>query len=260
MYWPNFICIGTTILYTYDIPIFGKIMDQVWNGIVEGLRLFFTGDPVLWEIIGVSGQVSGIALLISALIGIPLGAFLGLVHFTGRRLVQAFIYTGMGLPPVVVGLAVYLMLSRSGILGPLNWPWIPDLFTIPAMILAQVIIASPLVIGYTMSAVSEVSMELRLQIRSLGATPFQVTLAVLREARLGVIVALVGGLGSIISEVGAVMMVGGNIEGSTRVLTTAIMLETRRGNISLAIGLGMVLLMLSFIINSGITQLQGKGK
>lgn len=235
-------------------------MDQVWNGIIEGFRLFFTGDPALWEIILVSGQVSGIALLISALIGIPLGAFLGLVHFRGRRLAQAIIYTGMGLPPVVVGLAVYLMLSRNGILGPLNWPWIPELFTIPAMIVAQVIIASPLVIGYTMSAVSEVSLDLRLQIRSLGATPFQVTLAVLREARLGVIVALVGGLGSIISEVGAVMMVGGNIEGSTRVLTTAIMLETRRGNYNLAIGLGMVLLMLSFLINSGITRLQGRGK
>jgi len=234
-------------------------MEQVWNGILEGLRLFFYGDPALWEIILVSGQVSGIALLISALIGIPLGAFLGLVHFSGRRLVQALIYTGMGLPPVVVGLAVYLLLSRNGILGPLNWPIVPELFTIPAMIVAQVIIASPLVVGYTMSAVSEVSLDLRLQIRSLGATPFQVTLAVLREARLGVIVALVGGLGSIISEVGAVMMVGGNIDGSTRVLTTAIMLETRRGNYNLAIGLGMVLLMLSFIINSGITRLQGKG-
>jgi tungstate transport system permease protein len=234
-------------------------MEQVWNGIIEGLRLFFSGDPALWEIILVSGKVSGIALLISAVIGIPLGAFLGLVRFTGRRLVQAFIYTGMGLPPVVVGLAVYLLLSRNGIVGPLNWPWIPDLFTIPAMVIAQVVIASPLVIGYTMSAVSEVSLDLRLQIKALGATPFQVTLAVLREARLGVIVALVGGLGSIISEVGAVMMVGGNIEGSTRVLTTAIMLETRRGNISLAIGLGIVLLMLSFLINTGITRLQGKG-
>lgn len=234
-------------------------MELIFKGIVEGLRLFFTGDPILWEIIGVSGQVSGIALLFSALIGIPLGAFLGLVRFPGRKVVQALIYTGMGLPPVVVGLTVYLILSRNGILGPMNWPWVPDLFTVPAMIVAQVIIASPLVIGYTMSAVSEVSQDLRLQLRSLGATPFQITLAVLREARLGVIVALVGGLGSIISEVGAVMMVGGNVEGSTRVLTTAIMLETRRGNFSLAIGLGMVLLILSFIINAGITRLQGKG-
>jgi len=234
-------------------------LDTVIQGIIDGFRMFFSGDPVLWEIILLSGKVSGIALIFSALLGIPFGAFMGLVRFRGRRFVQALIYTGMGLPPVVAGLGVYLLLSRAGILGPLNLPFVPELFTVPAMILAQVIIATPLVAGYTMSAVSEVAPDLRLQVRSLGATPLQVTLAVLREARLGLVVALVGGLGSIISEVGAVMMVGGNIEGQTRVLTTAIMLETRRGNFSLAIGLGMVLLLLSFIINYGVTQLQGKG-
>lgn len=233
-------------------------MEQIWNGILEGLRLFFTGDPALWEIILVSARVSGAALLISTLIGVPLGAFLGLVRFRGRRIVQAIIYTGMGLPPVVVGLAVYLLISRNGVLGPLNWVFIPQLFTVPAMILAQVIIATPLITGYTMSSVQAVNPDLRLQAQSLGATPVQTTLTVLYEARLGVIVALVGGLGSIISEVGAVMMVGGNIEGSTRVLTTAILLETRRGNFDLAIGLGIVLLFLSFIINFGVTQLQGK--
>jgi tungstate transport system permease protein len=234
-------------------------MDHLLQGIIDGLQKLFSGDPALWEIIFLSARVSGVALLISAILGVPLGALLGLVKFRGKRLVQALVYTGMGLPPVVVGLAVYLLLSRSGILGPLNLPWIPELFTVPAMIAAQVIIATPLVIGYTMSAVAEVNPQLRLQVQSLGATRTQVTLAVLREARLGVVVALVGGLGSIISEVGAVMMVGGNIEGSTRVLTTAIMLETRRGNLTLAIGLGMVLLLLSFVINFGMTQLQGKG-
>jgi tungstate transport system permease protein len=234
-------------------------LELIWNGILAGLRMLLTGDPVLWQIIGVSARVSGAALVISALLGIPLGAALGLVHFRGRRVVQAFIYTGMGLPPVVVGLAVYLLLSRSGLLGPLNWPWIPQLFTVPAMILAQVVIATPLIVGYTMSAVADVSPDLRLQLRALGATRSQVTLAVLREARLGVIVALVGGLGSIISELGAVMLVGGNIEGSTRVLTTAILLETRQGDFGLAIGLGMVLLLLSFVLNFGVTQLQGKG-
>jgi tungstate transport system permease protein len=234
-------------------------MQQLWQGIVDGLRLFFTGDPALWEIILVSARVSGVALLISAVLGIPGGAFLGLVRFRGKRMVQAIIYTGMGLPPVVVGLAVYLLLSRNGILGPMNWSWIPELFTIPAMIFAQVIIATPLVVGYTMSAVADVSPDLRLQLQSLGATRSQVVWAVLREARLGVIVALVGGLGSIISELGAVMMVGGNIEGSTRVLTTAIMLETRQGDFAMAIGLGMVLLLLSFVLNLGMTLLQGKG-
>lgn len=235
-------------------------MEILWKGILDGLRLLFSGDPELWEIILTSAKVSGAALLISVVLGIPLGALTGLIKFPGKRLWQALIYTGMGLPPVVVGLGVYLLLSRAGVLGPLNLPWIPELFTIPAMVLAQVIIATPLIIGYTMSAVSEVSPNLRLQLRALGATRLQITLATLREARLGVIVAIVGGLGSIISEVGAVMMVGGNITGSTRVLTTAIMLETRRGNYGLAVGLGMVLLILSFLINFGVTQLQGKGK
>lgn len=233
-------------------------MEIIWNGIVEGFRMFFTGDPALWEIILLSAKVSGIALIFSALMGVPLGAILGLKRFKGRRLIQALIYTGMGLPPVVVGLAVYLLLSRSGVLGPLNWPWLPDLFTVPAMIIAQVIIATPMVVGYTMSAVAAVSQELRLQLRSLGATPVQVTWQVLRESRLGLIVALVGGFGSIISEVGAVMMVGGNIEGKTRVLTTAIMLETRQGNWAMAIGLGMVLLILAFLINYAVTHAQGR--
>lgn len=234
-------------------------MSQVWSGILEGLRLLLSGDPALWAIVLLSLRVSGLALLVSALIGLPLGAFLGLVRFPGKRLAQALIYTGMGLPPVVVGLAVYLLLSRRGILGPLNWPWVPQLFTVEAMIWAQVIIATPMVVGYTMSAVAAVSPDLRQQLRALGATPAQVTLTVLREARLGVVVALVGGFGSIISEVGAVMIVGGNIEGSTRVLTTAIMLETRQGDFGLAIGLGIVLLLLAFLINVGAAQLQGKG-
>lgn len=235
-------------------------MGDIGNGILEGLRLLFGGDPILWEIIWTTAQVSGVALLISALIGIPCGAALGLLRFKGRRLAQALVYTGMGLPPVVVGLAVYLALSRTGPLGSLNLSWLPELFTIPAMIVAQVVIATPMVIGYTASAVAEVDPQFKLQLRALGAAPAQVTLAVLREARLGVVVALVGGLGSIISEVGAVMMVGGNIDGATRVLTTAILLETRRGNFNLAIGLGMVLLLIAFIINLVATQLQGKGK
>lgn len=234
-------------------------MDTLWNGILSGLKLLFSGDPGLWQIIGLSLKVSGIALAISAILGIPLGAILGLRHFRGRRLAQAFIYTGMGLPPVVVGLAVYLLLSRRGVLGPLNWPWVPQLYSVPAMILAQVIIAAPVIIGFTMSAVGGVSPDLSLQLQSLGATRGQIALAVLREARLGVIVSLVGGFGSIISEVGAVTMVGGNIQGSTRVLTTAIVLSTGEGDWTMALGLGLVLLLITFLINLGVTQLQGKG-
>lgn len=233
-------------------------METIWSGLAQGLRMFFTGDQALWRIIAVTARVSGTALVISAVIGIPLGAWLGLTRFPGKRMFQALIYTGMGLPPVVVGLAVYLLLSNNGLLGPLQQTWIPKLFTVNSMIVAQVIIAAPMIIGYTMAAVAEVNPNLRLQVKSLGATRTQVLAVTLSESRRGVLVALIGGLGSIISEVGAVNMVGGNIEGSTRVMTTAIMLETRRGNFELAIGLGLVLLAIAFIINLSATQLQGR--
>ena len=160
-----------------------------------------TGDigydlAALLEVILLSMQVSGVALLISALMGIPLGAVMGLTRFWGRRLLVVIVYTGMGLPPVVVGLFVYLMLSRSGPLGTLNWPWLPALFTPAAMIVAQIIIATPLVAGFTMAAVMGVNPELRQQIEALGATPFQRTLTILTEARMGVIVAIVAGFGN----------------------------------------------------------------
>lgn len=233
---------------------------MIWTGLREGIRLLLGGDPYLWQIIALSGRVSGIALLVSAVIGVSVGALLGLARFPGRRLAQAAVYTGMGLPPVVVGLAVYLLLSRSGPLGSLNLAFIPSLFTPGAMVIAQVIIATPMVVGFTMAAIAGVEPDLRQQVQALGATRLQAALAVLREARLGVLVSLIAGLGSIISEVGAVMMVGGNVEGSTRVLTTAILLETRRGNFDLAIGLGVVLLTLSFGINLVAAQLQGGEK
>jgi tungstate transport system permease protein len=164
----------------------------------------------------------------------------------------------MGFPPVVVGLFVYLMLSRSGPLGQLDWPIIPSLFTPGAMILAQCIIAFPLIAGFTMAAVLEVDPQLRLQVRSLGATRWQIILAVLSEARIGVIASVIAGFGGIISEVGAVMLVGGNIEGRTRVLTTAIVLNTRQGEFDLAIALGVILLAITFLINAAMLRLQGR--
>ncbi len=203
-------------------------------------------------------RVSGIALLFSTMIGIPLGAALGLSRFIGRRLVIALLYTGMGFPPVVVGLFVYLLLSRSGPLGSLNSEFIPQLFTPGAMVVAQTIIAFPLVAGFTMAAVMGVDPGLRQQVRSLGATNWQTTLEVLIEARIGVIVSLIAGFGGIISEVGAVMLVGGNVEGRTRVLTTAIVLETRQGNFDLALAIGIILLSIAFIINVLMLRLQGR--
>lgn len=233
-------------------------MEAIGRGFAEAIRLILALDPGLLEIVGLSLQVSGIALLFAVFVGIPLGAFMGLKRFVGRRLVVALLYTGMGFPPVVVGLFVYLLLSRSGPLGQLNWPWIPELFTPGAMVVAQTIISFPLVAGFTMAAVMGVDPQLRMQVQSLGATTWQTTVAILREAQIGVVVSIIAGFGSIISEVGAVMMVGGNIEGRTRVLTTAVMLETRKGNWDMAIAIGIILLAISFLINLAMLTLQGR--
>lgn len=212
----------------------------------------------LVEIIILSIRVSGVALVISTLIGVPLGIILGLRRFPGRRLLVALLYTGMGFPPVVIGLWVYLLLSNTGPLGSLNLTFIPTLFTPGAMIIAQTIIAFPLVSGFTMAAVMGVDPHLRQQVMSLGATRRQAGIAVLLEARVGVIVAIIAGFGGIISEVGAVMLVGGNIEGHTRVLTTAIVLSTRQGDFNLAIMLGLILLSITFVVNIAMMRLQGK--
>jgi tungstate transport system permease protein len=213
----------------------------------------------LTQIVLLSLRVSGIALIFSTLLGIPAGALIGLNRFPGRRLVIILIYTGMGFPPVVIGLFVYILLSRNSFLSASNLPFLPQLFTPGAMILAQTIIAFPLIAGFTMAAVIGVDPALRQQVMALGATKRQAALAILSEARIGVIVAVIAGFGSIISEVGAVMLVGGNIEGSTRVLTTAIVLETRKGNFELAIALGIILLLLAFLANLFMMRLQGKG-
>ncbi|TAK11853.1 MAG: ABC transporter permease subunit [Anaerolineae bacterium] len=212
----------------------------------------------LAEIIALSLRVTGLALLISSLIGIPLGAIAGLKRFIGRRLLMALLYTGMGFPPVVIGLFVYLLLSRNGWLSFMPADVLPKLFTPSAMVLAQTIISLPLVAGFTAAAVLGVDPSLRLQVRALGASESQAAWAVLNEARMGVLVAVIAGFGSIISEVGAVMMVGGNIAGHTRLLTTAIVLETSKGNFDLALALGGVLLGLSFLANLAMLALQGK--
>lgn len=227
-------------------------MGDLLRGFIQAIGLIFSGNSALYEIIRLSLYVTGVALIFSTVVGIPLGAVMGLRRFPGRRLMMALLYTGMGFPPVVIGLFVYLMLSRSGPAGALGW-----LFTPRAMIVAQTIISFPLVAGFTMAAVMSVDPNLRRQLLSLGATDWQATVAVLTEARIGVVVSIIAGFGSIISEVGAVMLVGGNIEGKTRTLTTAIVLETNKGNFELAIALGVVLLLLSFLANLMMIRLQG---
>ena len=233
-------------------------MNQLWQGLLQAIELIFAHDPALWEVMQLSLRVTGVALVLSTLIGIPIGALMGLSRFYGRSLLMVFLYTGMGFPPVVIGLFVYLLLSRSGPLGGLDSDLIPALFTPGAMIIAQTIIAFPLVAGFTMAAVMGVDPNIRQQVRALGATRWQTTLAVLTEARVGVLVSVIAGFGGIISEVGAVMLVGGNIDHKTRVLTTAIVLETRKGNFDLAIALGIILLGLSFLANLLMLQLQGR--
>ena len=209
--------------------------------------------PELLRIVALTLRVTGVALLLATVAGVPLGAWLGLRRFRGQRLVTLTLYTGMGLPPVVVGLVVYMLLSRSGPLGNLGW-----LFTPAAMIVAQAVIAFPLVAGLTMSAVAGVDPGLRQQVTALGASPRQAAWTVLREARIGVTAAIVAAFGGIISEVGAVMLVGGNIEGQTRVLTTAIVLYTRQGDFSMAMALGLMLIALAFAANALLLQLQGR--
>jgi len=224
------------------------------EGLADAFRLIWRLDPALLETIGLTLQVTLAALAIALVIGLPAGAAVGLARrLPGRSILVPIIYTGMGLPPVVVGLFTYLLLSNRGPLGGLGW-----LFTPAGMILAQTIIALPLVVGLTMAAVQSVDPHLRVQLRSLGATRRQVALTVLIEARTGVTAAVVAAYGSIISEVGAVMLVGGNIEGETRVLTTAIVLETRRGNFALALALGTVLLGLAFLTNFAFYRLQAR--
>lgn len=209
-------------------------------------------NPDFWSIVWLSLRVSATAVLLSSLVGVPLGAWLGLSCGGRKWPCRAAVHTGMALPPVVVGLVLYLLLSRHGPLAFLGW-----LFTPQAMILAQVLLALPFVVGITMSAVAGVPRELVPQLRSLGATPRQVRWTVLREARHGVLLAVAAAFGRSLSEVGAVLIVGGNIQGHTRVLTTAIVLETGKGQFHLALMLGAVLLGLALLVNVLILRWQG---
>ncbi len=211
-------------------------------------------NPDVWEITLLSIKVSGLATLISLLIGLPLGTLLALSIFPGRSLLLTLVNTGMALPPVVVGLAVAMTLWRSGPLGGLHLIYTPT-----GIIVAQVIIAAPVVTGLTTAALQSLDPRLRLQLLGLGASRLQMVLTIWREARLPLLAALMAGFGSVISEVGASMMVGGNIRHQTRVLTTAIVLETNKGEFANAIALGILLLLITFLINFALTWIQQRG-
>jgi len=226
-------------------------MSLIWEGLVHAVQLLFSADPEVLSITGLSLRVSGIATLISLLVGLPLGTLLALGHFPTRRFWISLVNTGMALPPVVVGLAVSIFLWRSGPLGDLRLMYTPT-----AIIIAQTVIAAPVVTGLTLAALQQLNPRLELQLKGLGASRLQIVWALWREARLPLLAAVMAGFGSVISEVGASMMVGGNLRGQTRVLTTAIVLENSKGEFAIAIALSVILMLLAYLINLLLTWVQ----
>ncbi|OLC36130.1 MAG: tungstate transporter permease [Candidatus Rokubacteria bacterium 13_1_40CM_4_69_5] len=226
-------------------------MSPILDGLRQAAALLLSRDPEVWAILWLSLQVSGTATLVALLIGVPLGAILALARFAGRGLVVSLVNTGMGVPPVVVGLFVSILLWRSGPLGELEL-----LYTPAAIVVAQAMIAAPIVTGITLAAVQNVPEMFRLQLLALGASRTQMVWVVLREARLPMLAAVMAGFGGVISEIGASLMVGGNIKGQTRTLTTAMVLETNKGNFDVAIALSILLLVLVFLVNWALTWVQ----
>jgi len=229
-------------------------METIWNGILQAFALLLHGDAEVLEVTLLSLRISGLATAISLLLGLPTGTWLALGRFRGRDFLLSLINTGMALPPVVVGLWVSIFLWRSGPLGDLRLIYTPT-----AIIIAQTVIAAPVVTGLTVAALQQLNPRLSLQLLGLGASRTQMIVALWREARLPLLAALMAGFGSVISEVGASMMVGGNIRYQTRVLTTAIVLETGKGEFALAIALGLILLALAYVVNLALTWIQQRG-
>ena len=226
-------------------------MDVLVGGVREALRLLIAGDAEVWAILRLSLLVSASGTAVALLLGIPAGAVLALTRFPGRQILVSAVNAGMGLPPVVVGLFVTILLWRSGPFGGFE-----ILYTPVAIVIAQAVIAAPIVTGITIAAVQSVPAAFRLQLLALGASRMQMTWVVVQEARLSMLAAVMAGFGGVISEIGASMMVGGNIRGQTRTLTTAMVLETGKGNFEVAIALALLLLLLIFFVNWTLTYLQ----
>lgn len=226
------------------------MLAELWEAVILLANL----ESGLWEIITLTLYVSGSAVALAALIGVPAGTWLGLQQPRKVRWLTRIVYTLMGLPPVVGGLIVYMLIRRQGFFGPLGLLYSPT-----AMIIAQVILASPIVIGLTAVAVRGKGKDMLETLRSLGAERGLIIRTIIREARYGILGALIAGFGRVVAEVGAVMIVGGNIQGRTRVMTTAIVLETRMGNFAFALALGLILLAISFVFNVGLYRIQAGG-
>ena len=226
-------------------------MQVIWDGLIHAFQLLLSGDAEVLDITLLSLKISGIATGLSIFIGLPLGTLLALGQFRSRKFWISLINTGMALPPVVVGLTVSIFLWRSGPLGNLRL-----MYTTTAIVIAQIIIAAPVVTGLTSAALQQLDPRLRNQLYGLGASRWQMIQSLWIEARLPLLAAVMAGFGSVISEVGASMMVGGNIRYQTRVLTTAIVLETNKGEFAIAIALSIILLALAYLVNLFLTWIQ----
>ena len=226
-------------------------MGDLPEGLRQAIALLAGGDPEIYGIIIRTLLISGTATALAMLLGVPLGYLIARTRFRGRTLLLGLVNTGMGMPPVVVGLIVWLLLTRSGPLGFLGL-----VYTAKAMVLAQFLIATPLVVAVTAAAIQALPAQLPDLLATLGAGRLRALWLLSREARLGLVAAVMAGFGAIVSEVGASMTVGGNLRGSTRVLTTAIVTETGRGNLAVALALGLLLLALAFAVNLLLTLIQ----
>jgi tungstate transport system permease protein len=230
-------------------------LDLIIQGIVNAFQLLIHGDAEVIQITLLSLAISLGATAISLIVGISLGTVIGLTRFLGRRFLVSLINTGMGAPPVVVGLIVSVFLWRNGPLGLFSLMYTPY-----AIVIAQCIISLPIITGFTMASIQQIDPKLRLQILALGASRWQLLWLLVRDTRLPLLAAVMAGFGSIISEVGAAMMVGGNIAGETRVLTTAIVLEVGKGHFGIAIALGIILMALVYLVNVVLTAIQQRNK
>jgi tungstate transport system permease protein len=234
---------------------FGAHMEVILEGIKQAFLLLIHGDRQVIQVALLSFLVSGIATIISLLLGIPLGTMLGLTKFPGRRILISLVNTGMGAPPVVVGLVVFIFLWRTGPFGMLHM-----LFTPQAMVIAQILISLPIVAGFTLATIQQLDPKLRLQILALGASYNQMVWLLLKEARLPLLAAVMAGFGAVISEVGASMMVGGSITGQTEIMTTGIVTATSKGTFAFAIALSVILMILIYLVNYILTTIQQRSK
>ncbi|MCK4369459.1 MAG: ABC transporter permease [Candidatus Lokiarchaeota archaeon] len=225
--------------------------NEIIEGILEAIRLIFTFDPEVWGIIEVSFRVSLTSTFLAALVALPIGSFIGLRLFKGKKVLTNLINTFMGFPPVVMGLIVYLLLSRNGPFGTLGL-----LYSTTAMIVAQFLLAVPIIMGTAKAAIESVDPALKETVLSLGANERQLWWELIKHSKKSIIAGFLVAFGQAISEVGAVMIVGGNIRWETRTFTTSIVLQTRMGEFGMAIALGVILITIAFIVNYGFTRLQ----